>query len=125
MAEPLSIGSLSSRCIRYVKLKSLALFAYQTTNELTIFFFSIQLLQLELFDSHQTDALSNIIPLALALSAMIKTNDSNSQPQRSGEEESGPFSDVLLLPGNTTGAGTSTKNNNLRDRARIRAKTIF
>ncbi len=106
-------------------MKSLALFAYQTTNKLTIFFFSIQLLQLELFDSHQTDALSNIIPLALALSAMIKINDSNSQLQRSGEEESGPFSDVLLLPGNTTGAGTSTKNNNLRDRARIRAKTIF
>ena len=30
---------------------------------------------------------------------MIKINDSNSQLQRSGEEESGPFSDVLLSPG--------------------------
>jgi hypothetical protein len=92
---------------------------------LTIFFFSIHLLQLQLFDSHQTDALSNIIPLALALSAMIIINDSNSQLQRSGEEESGPFSDVLLSPGNTTGAGTGTKNSNLREKARIRVKTIF
>jgi hypothetical protein len=65
---------------------------------LTICFFSIHL-QLQLFVSHQTDTLSNTFPLALALSSMIKINDSNSQFQPSGEEESGPFSDVLLSPG--------------------------
>jgi hypothetical protein len=56
---------------------------------------------------------------------MIKINDSNNQLQRSGEEESGPFSGRAVLAGYTSGAGTSTKNTSLREAGRIRVKTIF